>query len=533
MYGIVTFSAINQIDEMTPGMYKFGYNQQFKPDDNGVLFSRYIAGGGVYHEGKIYCNVYNDEANLSTQKPVWTILNAETYEVLYEKELPDNGVCTTKSLAYDITNDKIYGIVVDFTDSHLVEIDPATGDMTRVGDNFDRNLRFKTLVSTNNGMLYSIVIDSGVSSLYKIRKTDGLAVKVRDITAKNLLGPDDYLFNSGTEQAMFLNRSTGKAYWILESNSSKLDSEYSPIFEVNLTNAEATMVSYLSRCYQVSGAWFKEPNNGAPGIISDFEYVTPEEGSASGSIQFRLPENDYRGNPFTDSNLKIKVVEGDKVLVDATAQAGTLFKSEELASYWKEYQERLRTPVEPVYPVADSTPLSSPGRRMRFFVGYTYSVESPYGVSVGGVGQRFGWYVRFKTNMSFMNYTGECNDRGEIIDFSNAEDESYEPDARQSSKTNSFAGSVGLIVKCCPWLYASVGLGYGKRTLLHAFTTHAYENYADTRSIWCKNMDSSYQGVMAEVDAMVRLGDMFFVSVGCNTLNFKYMDLNAGVGVFF
>ena len=331
MYGIVTFSAINQIDEMTPGMYKFGYDQQFKPDDNGVLFSRYIAGGGVYHEGKIYCNVYNDEANLSTQKPVWTILDAETYEVLYEKELPDNGVCTTKSLAYDITNDKIYGIVVDFTDSHLVEIDPATGDMTRVGDNFDRNLRFKTLVSTNNGMLYSIVIDSDVSSLYKIRKTDGLAVKVRDITAKNLLGPDDYLFNYGTEQAMFLNRSTGKAYWILESNSYKLDSDYSPIFEVNLTNAEATMVSYLSRCYQVSGAWFKEPNNGAPGIISDFEYVTPEEGSASGSIQFRLPENDYRGNPFTDSNLKIKVVEGDKVLVDATAQAGTLFKSEELA----------------------------------------------------------------------------------------------------------------------------------------------------------------------------------------------------------
>lgn len=331
MYGIVTFSAVNQIDEMTPGMYKFGYDQQFKPDDNGVLFSRYIAGGGVYHEGKIYCNVYNDEANLSTQKPVWTILDAETYEVLYEKELPDNGVCTTKSLAYDITNDKIYGIVVDFTDSHLVEIDPATGDMTRVGDNFDRNLRFKTLVSTNNGMLYSIVIDSDVSSLYKIRKTDGLAVKVRDITAKNLLGPDDYLFNYGTEQAMFLNRSTGKAYWILESNSYKLDSDYSPIFEVNLTNAEATMVSYLSRCYQVSGAWFKEPNNGAPGIISDFEYVTPEEGSASGSIQFRLPENDYRGNPFTDSNLKIKVVEGDKVLVDATAQAGTLFKSEELA----------------------------------------------------------------------------------------------------------------------------------------------------------------------------------------------------------
>lgn len=331
MYGLITYSPINQLDEMTPGLYKFGYDNQFKPDDNSVLFNRYISGGGVYHEGKIYCNIYSDEANLPLQKPVWTILDAETYEVLYEKELADNCECTTTSLAYDVTNDKIYGIVVDFTDSHLVEIDPATGDMTRIGSNFDNKLRFKTLVSANNGMLYSIVIDSGVSSLYKIRKTDGLAVKVKDITAKNLLSSYDYLVNSSTEQAMFLNHATGKAYWILESSSYTLDSEYTPIFEVNLTNAEATLVSYQTRCYQVSGAWFKEPNDGAPGIISDFEFVTPEEGSASGYIQFQLPENDYLGNPFADSNLKIRVVEGDEVLVDATAQAGSLFKSEELS----------------------------------------------------------------------------------------------------------------------------------------------------------------------------------------------------------
>lgn len=333
MYGVITYSPLNELDAMTPGLYKFGYDDRFKPDDNGVLFPRYISGGSVYHDGKIYCNIYSDESRVQEQKPVWTILDGETYRVLYEKELPDNCQCTTTSLAYDITNDKIYGIVVDLTNSHLVEIDPATGDMTRIGSDFEYNLRFKTLVSDNRGMLWSVVIDinSSSQSLYKIRKTDGKAVKVKDITAKNLLGPGDYLFNSGTEQAMFLNRSTGKAYWILESNSYTLDSEYSPIFEVNLTNAEATMVSYLSRCYQVSGAWLKEPNTGAPGIVTDFEFVTPEEGSASGSIQFRLPENDYRGNPFTDSNLKIKVVEGDKVLVDATAQAGTLFKSEELA----------------------------------------------------------------------------------------------------------------------------------------------------------------------------------------------------------
>ena len=269
MYGLVTFSPINQLDDMTPGLYKFGYDDNFKPDDNSVLFNRYVAGGGVYHNGKIYCNVYSDEAHLPEQKPVWTILDGNTYEVLYEKELPDNCQSTTTSLAYDVTNDKIYGIVVDYSTSHLVEIDPETGDMTRVGKDFDYNLRFKTLVSDNRGMLYSVVIDTKDYGqyLYKIRKTDGMAVKVKAITGKNLIGPEDYLANNGTKQAMFINRATGKVYWILESSSIELDSQYTPIVELNLTNAQGTIVSYLTRRYQVSGAWLKEPNDGAPGIV--------------------------------------------------------------------------------------------------------------------------------------------------------------------------------------------------------------------------------------------------------------------------
>lgn len=304
MYGIVTFSPINQIDDMIPGLYKFGYDDNFKPDDNSVLFNRYISGGGVYHNGKIYCNIYSDEANMPEQKPVWTILDGETYKVLYEKELADNCQCTTTSLAYDVTNDKIYGIVVDYTNSHLVEVDPETGDMQRVGKDFESNLRFKTLVSDNNGMLYSVVLDTKDQGqyLYKIRKTDGMAVKVKAITGKNLIGPDDYLANGGTEQAMFINRATGKVYWIFESSSIELDSEYTPIVELNLTNAEGTIVSYLSRTYQVSGAWLKEPNEGAPGIVSDFEFVTPDDSSVSGYFQFQIPSESYLGTPLTDEN---------------------------------------------------------------------------------------------------------------------------------------------------------------------------------------------------------------------------------------
>lgn len=332
MYGVITYSPLNELDAMTPGLYKFGYDDKFKPNDNGVLFARYISGGSVYHDGKIYCNIYSDEANLPEQKPVWTILDGETYKVLYEKELPDFCQCTTTSLAYDITNDKIYGIVVDYSSSHLVEIDPATGDMTRIGSDFEYYLRFKTLVSANNGMLYSVVIDSnsGSQSLYKIRKTDGMAVKVKDITCDNLLGPEDYLANNGSEQSMFINRETGKVYWIFESSSLELDSNYTPLMELNLTNAKATMITYLSRSYQISGAWLKEPNTGAPGIVTDFEFVVPEEGSADGFLQFQLPANDYMGNPL-DAALNVRVLEGDKVLVDTQAEPGTLFQSETLS----------------------------------------------------------------------------------------------------------------------------------------------------------------------------------------------------------
>ena len=50
-----------------------------------------------------------------------------------------------------------------------------------------------------------------------------------------------------------------------------------------------------------------------------------------------------------------------------------------------------------------------------------------------------------------MNYTDECNNQGQIIKFSNSEGESYELNTGKSSKTNSIAGTAGLIVKCFPW----------------------------------------------------------------------------------
>ena len=182
-------------------------------------------------------------------------------------------------------------------------------------------------------ILYSVVIDTEDYGqyLYKIRKSDGKAVRVKAITGTNLIGPDDYLANNGTEQAMFMNRATGKVYWIFESSSITLDSEYTPIVELNLTNAEAKIVAYLTRTYQVSGAWLKEPNDGAPGIVSDFQFVTPEDSSVKGYMQFQIPSESYLGTPLTNEKLRVKVVEGNNVLIDSTAAPGTLFKSNDIS----------------------------------------------------------------------------------------------------------------------------------------------------------------------------------------------------------
>ncbi len=232
--------------------------------------------------------------------------------------------------------------------------------------------------------------------------------------------------------------------------------------------------------------------------------------------------------------LTVKATDDDanaisKLILYYTEGIGTPI-NKELATYWQEYQDKLLRGRQ--IQLEDSTSLSYK-RRMEFFIGYSYSIESPYGIMFGGVGYRLGWYVRFKTNMSFMSYTGECDNKGEIIGFPNEGEESYEPDVNRSSKTNSISGTGGLIVECLPWLYASVGLGYGKRVLLHPFVTHSYENYDDSQSFWCKNIDASYEGVAAELDLMIKITPSIFFDVGCNTINFKYVDLNVGVGVFF
>ncbi|MCC8143514.1 MAG: hypothetical protein LUD02_12270 [Tannerellaceae bacterium] len=91
----------------------------------------------------------------------------------------------------------------------------------------------------------------------------------------------------------------------------------------------------------------------------------------------------------------------------------------------------------------------------------------------------------------------------------------------------------GAVIKCFPWLYTSFGFGYGSRELLWEYTTYSYTDQKNQEKYWAKNTQSSYRGVAAELDVMVKVAGPLYISAGCNTINFKYVDLNAGIGVFF
>ena len=195
-------------------------------------------------------------------------------------------------------------------------------------------------------------------------------------------------------------------------------------------------------------------------------------------------------------------------------------KSEELAGYWKDQLEILRRPVEQT---SEPVVAQAARERMRFFVGYSFSPTAPYGLTVGGVAKHAGWYVRFKTNMKFQSY-----EQGKTIaDFSEGASYRY-----LQKEANTYAATAGAVIKWNSWLLTSVGLGYGVHDLIYQYETISHENIQEVSQMWCKQTDDSFNGIAGELDMMVKLGS-FFVSAGCNTINFKYIDLNAGIGLFF
>ena len=182
--------------------------------------------------------------------------------------------------------------------------------------------------------------------------------------------------------------------------------------------------------------------------------------------------------------------------------------------------------------------------KMEFFAGFAATYEAPFGVTVGGVGRVVGWYLRFRTNMSFQNYdnpTFNLDDSGEpsiIGEHNGSLPDGSLPHFTGKKKYNTYTGTGGLVFKITPSFYLSVGGGIGKKEFLTEY--HKIDNVvidnSPSGSFWAKSGyddKTSFDGPVVELDGTFKIGKSFYGSLGCTMFDFKYISANAGLGVFF
>jgi hypothetical protein len=194
--------------------------------------------------------------------------------------------------------------------------------------------------------------------------------------------------------------------------------------------------------------------------------------------------------------------------------------------FWKD-QLKL---AHDVYDVYDATPTGARVKKtkMNFFLGYSASYHAPCGLTAGGIGRTVGWYLRFRSNLSFQNYTAEYDEsKNELVDGA------Y-PDLTGKTKVNSWIATGGIIVKASPSFYISAGAGYCSRVRLCEIVPTGIVVSDRQDAIWAQYMDKySFNGVAVDLDAAFRMGKVLYGSLGCSILNLEFASANAGIGVFF
>ena len=141
--------------------------------------------------------------------------------------------------------------------------------------------------------------------------------------------------------------------------------------------------------------------------------------------------------------------------------------------------------------------------------------QTSFGVVVGVVAKH-GAYLRIRSDFGSISSNLECDDSGQLP---TGEIPYYKQGVINKARF-SFTG--GYMCRLFKPLYGYVGAGYGHRTL-------AWETIDDEL---VKNTDHSASGVAAEI-GLIGNYKRCALSVGCQTINFKYLELSAGVGFFF
>lgn len=148
-------------------------------------------------------------------------------------------------------------------------------------------------------------------------------------------------------------------------------------------------------------------------------------------------------------------------------------------------------------------------------IGY-HPAQFSYGAMVG-VAAKHGAYMHIRTDFGSATASHQCDDTGMLL---SANKMPYYKEGIFHTARFSFTG--GYLCRFSHLFYGYVGGGYGYRTL-------AWETIEGEL---VENIDHSASGIAVEA-GLIGNFKRFALSVGCQAVDFKYPELNVGIGYFF
>ena len=156
-------------------------------------------------------------------------------------------------------------------------------------------------------------------------------------------------------------------------------------------------------------------------------------------------------------------------------------------------------------------------------IGYSTAPQLSYGAIIGQMYKGIGWYVNGRSNFQFNTPTELACDKQGYID---GERPFYTGNTSTTHCIINAGFMMNVLEKTTKNKFNTLGFylggGYGKREL----------QWETTDGLWVKYAPTSHNGFSGNIGVF---GSIYGVTlnVGLNTINFKYVEVEAGIGYMF
>lgn len=232
-----------------------------------------------------------------------------------------------------------------------------------------------------------------------------------------------------------------------------------------------------------------------------------------------------------------------KVYIDTALAGTTPYRSDRMAI--KQYKVRIEKenyfPIdtvltvsagETVRPTFRMTSTIKPKVPMNTLImlqaGYNPN-STTFGAMLGFGKKKNGFYVGFRSDFGSAGSDLECNENGVIGDGTTPP--FYKEGVTHQSRMSVTGGYFRRLNKT---IYLYAGAGYGSRAVSYELSDKAInsETGASMEGVQVKDTDKSSTGFALELGGILRF-NKFLISAGYHTVNAKYHEVSAGIGVMF